>query len=366
MVNMRISENILCNRKRIGYTQQALADFLNISKSAVSKWEQGRSIPEIKYLGQLSILFDTSIDELVGFSSDLSKRQIRVIYNELAEKFTVENYGDVLETIKCYSKKYYNCYPFLSTLVGLLINHMNMVNDKEDTIELAGQLIERILSNSDSLHLKEQMTFFKAMLLIAESNYKKVIDLLKDSSLPKLPNSSLLAQSYLMTGESDRAKATLQVEIYENLIFMMSDLTMIMHSNLYDDLESVISKGVAIDQGFNLKNLHPNTTLNFYLVAAMKTAADKERCIIYLKEFLRSTKNLYEDYYLHGDEFFTEIDDWIADFVIGKDVPVNKNTAKQQLLDSVGNNPAFKDIKDDIAFKNILHNLKIILKEEEI
>lgn len=364
MNNLNISKNIFMHRKRIGYTQQNLADFLNISKSAVSKWERANALPEVNYLGELAVLFDISIDELVGFSPQLTKQQIRVIYNTLAEKFSEENYDDILNEVKDYGKRYYSCYPFLASLTGLLVNHLKLADDKEETISYIGELIERILSKSDSLHLKEQMIFFKALLFIKENNHQEVIELLKESTLPKLPVRTVLAQSYLMNGEMDKAKSALQIEIYENLIFMMGDLTMLIYFSMYDDIESVISKGSAIDDAFNLKKLHPNTALNFYLTAAMKTADDKEKSMFYLKKFLVSVKNLSEDYYLHGDEFFSEIDDWIEDFDLGRDVPVNKNTAKEQLIDAVEHNEAFKDFKDDIAFKNILHNLKLYLKED--
>lgn len=364
MNKFNISDNIFMHRKRIGYTQQNLADFLNISKSAVSKWERGNALPEVNYLGELAVLFDISIDELVGFSPQLTKQQIRVIYNDLAGKFSSENYDDVLNEVKDYAKRYYSCYPFLTSLAGLLVNHLKLVDDKEESIAYIGELIERILSNSDSLHLKEQMVFFKALLLIKENRHGEVIELLQESTLPKLPVRTVLAQSYLMDGKIDKAKSALQIEIYENLIFMMGDLTMLMYFEMDNDIESIISKGTAIDNAFNLKKLHPNTTLNFYLTAAMKTAGDKEKSLFYLKEFLISVKNLSKDYYLHGDEFFSEIDDWIEDFDLGREVPVNKTIAKEQLIDSVENNEAFKDFKEDIEFKNILHNLKIYLKED--
>lgn len=364
MNKLNISENIFMHRKRIGYTQQNLADFLNISKSAVSKWERGNALPEVNYIGELAVLFDVSIDELVGFSPRLTKQQIRMIYTDLAEKFSSENYDDVFNEVKAYAKRHYSCYPFLTSLAGLLVNHLGLTEDKEETMAYLDKLIERVLSNSDSLHLKEQMVFFKSLLLIKGNSHKEVIELLKESTLPKLPVRTVLAQSYLMNGEADKAKSALQIEIYESIIFMMSDLTMLIYFSIYDDLESVISRGTAIDQTFNLKKLHPNTALNFYLTAAMKTADDKEKSISYLKEFLISVKNLSEDYYLHGDEFFSEIDDWIEDFELGKEVPVNKTIAKEQLIAAVEHNEAFKEFKDDIAFKNILHSLKLYLGDE--
>ncbi len=137
MSEMNISRNILMHRKRIGFTQNGLAEFLNISKAAVSKWEKGHSIPDISYLGEMAVLFDVSIDELVGFSPTLNKKQIRQIYNELAESFSGEDFEDVLERVRSYSKRYYNCYPFLSAMVKLLINHVSFTEDKEPVMALA-------------------------------------------------------------------------------------------------------------------------------------------------------------------------------------------------------------------------------------
>lgn len=52
-------------RKRAGYTQKDLADRLGISDKAVSKWERGLGLPDVVYLGKLSILLDTDTDSLL-------------------------------------------------------------------------------------------------------------------------------------------------------------------------------------------------------------------------------------------------------------------------------------------------------------
>lgn len=53
-------------RKKAGYTQKDLADRIGISDKAVSKWERGLGLPDITYLGKLSILLDTDIDSLLA------------------------------------------------------------------------------------------------------------------------------------------------------------------------------------------------------------------------------------------------------------------------------------------------------------
>ena len=51
-----------------GVTQSEIAKLLNMSKMAVSHWEQGDSEPSIEQLKVLARFFDVTVDYLVGFS----------------------------------------------------------------------------------------------------------------------------------------------------------------------------------------------------------------------------------------------------------------------------------------------------------
>lgn len=61
-----IGDNIAYYRKRIGLTQEQLAEILGISNGAVSKWEQKISCPDVMLLPTIADLFQISIDELFG------------------------------------------------------------------------------------------------------------------------------------------------------------------------------------------------------------------------------------------------------------------------------------------------------------
>ena len=61
----RIGANIALQRKRAGLTQAGLADKLNYSDKAVSKWERGESMPDVLTLMQLAEQFDISVGELL-------------------------------------------------------------------------------------------------------------------------------------------------------------------------------------------------------------------------------------------------------------------------------------------------------------
>ena len=61
----QIGANIAAYRKRIGLTQAGLAEKLNYSDKAVSKWERGESAPDILTLVAISDLFNVSVDDLL-------------------------------------------------------------------------------------------------------------------------------------------------------------------------------------------------------------------------------------------------------------------------------------------------------------
>ena len=62
----QLGTNSALQRKNAGLTQVGLAEKLNYSDKAVSKWERGDSMPDILTLVQLSELFEVSVDDLLS------------------------------------------------------------------------------------------------------------------------------------------------------------------------------------------------------------------------------------------------------------------------------------------------------------
>lgn len=69
MDTAQIGKIIASKRKELGYTQQNLADKLNVSFQAVSKWENNAAYPDIELLPQIAALLKTTVDALLGYSS---------------------------------------------------------------------------------------------------------------------------------------------------------------------------------------------------------------------------------------------------------------------------------------------------------
>ena len=64
-LKFQLGANIVMYRKRSGLTQAKLAERLNYSDKAVSKWERGECMPDVLTLVQLAELFDVTVDDLI-------------------------------------------------------------------------------------------------------------------------------------------------------------------------------------------------------------------------------------------------------------------------------------------------------------
>ena len=62
---MTFSDKLIALRRRAGWSQEELAERLNVSRQSVSKWESAQSMPDIDKIVQLSSLFGVTTDYLL-------------------------------------------------------------------------------------------------------------------------------------------------------------------------------------------------------------------------------------------------------------------------------------------------------------
>ena len=85
MNNIKIGKFIATCRKEKCFTQAQLAEMLNITDRAVSKWETGRSMPDVSIMLELCKVLNISVNELLN-----GERLNMEEYNEKAEKLLLE------------------------------------------------------------------------------------------------------------------------------------------------------------------------------------------------------------------------------------------------------------------------------------
>lgn len=71
---MTIGERIALLRKKQGLTQEQLADILGTTRQAVSKWEAGKSSPDIDYAISMGAYFGVSMDYLLLGMEDTEEK----------------------------------------------------------------------------------------------------------------------------------------------------------------------------------------------------------------------------------------------------------------------------------------------------
>lgn len=92
-LKLQIGANIAAYRKSAGLTQAGLAERLNYSDKAVSKWERGESVPDVMTLVQLADQFDITVNDLLvdpnelpGNPNGLEKAMTKVSEKALKKK----------------------------------------------------------------------------------------------------------------------------------------------------------------------------------------------------------------------------------------------------------------------------------------
>lgn len=84
-----IADNLINLRKANKLTQLELAEKLNYSDKAISKWERGESLPDIVILKQLADMYGVGIDYIVSAHSDEDKAKYKMPKPELNNKLII-------------------------------------------------------------------------------------------------------------------------------------------------------------------------------------------------------------------------------------------------------------------------------------
>ena len=87
-IRENIAKNIVELRKKNHWTQAELAEKINYSDKAVSKWERGEAVPEIETLVSLANLFNVTVDYFLHEDKSEQKKykisKIENLYRKLA------------------------------------------------------------------------------------------------------------------------------------------------------------------------------------------------------------------------------------------------------------------------------------------
>ena len=85
-IKNNLAQNLIKYRKSANLTQAELADILNYSDKAVSKWERGESVPDLSVLKQIADFYNVKIDTLI---SEPKKDRLKIIRDLGKKRLTI-------------------------------------------------------------------------------------------------------------------------------------------------------------------------------------------------------------------------------------------------------------------------------------
>ena len=366
MNKIKIGSIIATKRKQKGLTQEELAEYIGVSKPAVSKWESGRSYPDIILLPALAAYFNVSVDELLGYESQMTREDVRKLYTRLANAFAVEPFEQVHAECFEYITKYYSCWNLLFSMGVLLVNHAPLAGTpakSEAIYQEAIKLFQRIENDSGETILARLSLQMQAACHIAMAQPTMAIDLLDE--IVELPISSkvLLARAYQMKGDQAEAKGLLQGYIYQNIIGILGacpDL-MMLSAELPEKTASCYNNMMELGRIFGVEEMHPALYFPIHSTAAQLFIRQnkKEKALNALEAYVDLVSN--QDLFplkLKGNDFFDALDSFFDSSELGRAAPRNDEVIKQSIKDLILNNPVFEQLQAEERYQHLVKKLK--------
>jgi len=102
---MILADKIINERKKLGLSQEELAEKLSVSRQAVSKWESAQSVPDLKRIVEMSRLFSVSTDYLLLDEIEAyTELQNDVDTNRSLRRVSMEEANEFISAMKEQSK----------------------------------------------------------------------------------------------------------------------------------------------------------------------------------------------------------------------------------------------------------------------
>lgn len=209
---MNLGTTIKKLRIQLGKTQEQLAEYLNVSVSAVSQWESGKTVPDVSTLVVMADFFDVSLDELFGRTAADKEKRIKE-YEKLSMEYSSR--GELSKRLALWREavqKYPGDFSCLSKLAYTLLMLFTGTCEKDRREELAKECLaicERIMRDCKDSSIRNDIIqilvylYSKEEISFASENKAVEYAMMASSAFSCLDE--LLANAYF-TPESQEKK----------------------------------------------------------------------------------------------------------------------------------------------------------------
>ena len=196
---LKIGEKIKTLRKQKNISQEVFANYLGVSFQAVSKWENGNTMPDVTMIPAIASFFGVSTDELFDFNLYEIEKNIKAIVDEHSV-YWENNIEKSEQIIRDGLKK----YPGNEVLLNCLIGVLSQLNKPEEVINIGKALVET--TKSDEIRIDAYRIMAMAYKELGE--YQLAKDMIEH--IPELYFSKLEVAAELLEGDEKYSAARKQ------------------------------------------------------------------------------------------------------------------------------------------------------------
>lgn len=224
-MEIKIGANIKRLRREKGVTQEQLAEIMNVSSAAISKWETGETYPDITLIFPLSHYFNVSVDELMGYDASLIEEEIKAVISKYQELRRDYQYDEANALIKVARRKYPNDFRIMRHFIfeisgGLADNDPQVIRNNAEEIN---KVCDTILKGCDDETIRLEAMTMKAKVLHAQGDTKAALALL--NTFPSFYHSSGQRIEQLYAKDTDEFYYQLSINMYELASFTANKLS---------------------------------------------------------------------------------------------------------------------------------------------
>lgn len=184
----QLGKNIRKARQERDLTQEVLAELLNVSESAVSQWESGKTSPDLGILPELCSVLDVSSDWLLDIGTEAREKEIEKILDRAKTFSDAGRDNQAAQILKEGLKK----YPSSDALV---YNLMYVTYNDDEVIDLG----EWILKNSTSDRFRHGAIQCLVYAYSSKGDRQKAIELAR--KMPGIPTTKDALLCHALTGD---------------------------------------------------------------------------------------------------------------------------------------------------------------------
>ena len=255
-----IGENIKRLRTAKAVTQEQLAEALNVSSVAVSKWERGETMPDISLLPKLAYYFQTTIDELMNYdacSVELEIQEFLKTHRQASEALDRKTRQSLSsDAYKRFPNDYRVMELYMWDLAGDYADNDNAVIAKHSA-EI-DRICDRILEGCTDMFIRRDAYVMKGKLLHAAGRTAEALSLYRDN-LPDWYQTVGQKSEQLFAKDTPEFAARLSENITELSRFVLNKFS----KELWfcrPDLDTAAKAETAVAFCEALKTLAPFTT----------------------------------------------------------------------------------------------------------